>query len=379
MRIVSLLALTTLAAASGWGCEVPVFRYALERWYPDLYRVTFVPGPDGDSQAEAAAVREALSKAADPQVMSANLTLWDPPTAAQPPAKPGAARLEVRYPEIVRGADGPPIWSGEATRQNARRILDSPLRREIATRLLSGQSVIWLLLESGNAAADHQAEEALTAALGDARKEITISSEVTTLEALERAEPSRPVDPDNLVRGGVPLKIDFSVLRLARNDPEEELLRAMLLHMESDLADLAGQPIVFPIFGRARMLEPLVGAGIHRDNVLEYTAYICGACSCQVKEQNPGLDLLVSAAWDAVIEGSEVVVEKALPPLEGIAALLGEPAAAPKPAPVPAPTPGAATPRTVGFPLVLASALGAVLLAIALATIILLLRSRRGR
>jgi hypothetical protein len=39
--------------------------------------------------------------------------------------------------------------------------------------------------------------------------------------------------------------------------------------------------------------------------------------------------------WDAVIEGSEVIVEKILPPLEGVASLLDQPKkSAPQQAPV---------------------------------------------
>ena len=35
----TLLVLPLLAAATAWACQVPVFRYALERWEPGSYRV----------------------------------------------------------------------------------------------------------------------------------------------------------------------------------------------------------------------------------------------------------------------------------------------------------------------------------------------------
>ena len=47
------------------------------------------------------------------------------------------------------------------------------------------------------------------------------------------------------------------------------------------------------------------------------SAYICGACSCQVKLGNPGVDLLSHMDWYSYLEGSEVVHDRALPPLTG--------------------------------------------------------------
>ena len=38
------------------------------------------------------------------------------------------------------------------------------------------------------------------------------------------------------------------------------------------------------------------------DNLLDYFAEVTGACSCTVKDQNPGIDLLMLNDWDAVAE-----------------------------------------------------------------------------
>lgn len=64
--------------------------------------------------------------------------------------------------------------------------------------------------------------------------------------------------------------------------------------------------MAFPVFGRGRILEPLIGKGIHEGNVLEHSTYLCGACSCEVKDQNPGIDLLMAANWDPVDTSPEV-------------------------------------------------------------------------
>ena len=77
-----------------------------------------------------------------------------------------------------------------------------------------------------------------------------------------------------MLRSDLPLKIEFSILRLQRSDPEEAALLAMLTHLENDLGGFASEPMVFPVFGRARVLEPLIGAGITHDNVLEHASYL---------------------------------------------------------------------------------------------------------
>jgi hypothetical protein len=39
---------------------------------------------------------------------------------------------------------------------------------------------------------------------------------------------------------------------------------------------------------------------VNKDLLDETGRFICGACSCQVKAQNPGFDLLVKAHWESI-------------------------------------------------------------------------------
>ena len=127
-----------------------------------------------------------------------------------------------------------------------------------------------------------------------------------------------------MLESSVPLKIAFSILRLSRKDPQEIILRSMLLHLEDDLLDkeMEDKPMLFPAFGKGRVLPPLIGAGISEENALADCGYLCGACSCQVKNQNPGMDILVKADWWTALEGSSVIAEKELPPLTGVEDLI---------------------------------------------------------
>jgi hypothetical protein len=180
-------------------------------------------------------------------------------------------------------------------------LLDSPIRREIARRLVAGQSAVWVLLDSTNQQASDAAYQLVSGELPRLEK---------TLKLPELAQQDQP-----LVANGPELKIGFSLLRLKRDDPQEEPLVQMLLSTEPDLKTL-DEPMVFPVFGRGRAHWALVGAGISQDNVADLAAFLVGECSCEVKEQNPGADLLMTAAWTDV--NGMFVVDEALPPLIGL-------------------------------------------------------------
>ena len=257
-------------AATLQACQVPVFRYALENWSPAPWRLRL-------PATELAAVESG----------GANLQIE---RAA------GLAAMELRLPE-GEGEEAP-VWTGPADASHWQSLVDSPARRELTRRLLAGESAVWLLLESGDAAKDDAAVTVLEQALRAAQAELKLPEGVVTPAQLD--EPGRKGSPADVLHSDLPLRLAFSVLRLSRDDPDEAVLRAMLMKVEPDLADYAGEPMVFAVFGRGRALEPLIGRGIHVDNIREAASYLCGACSCEIKEQNPGMDLLLTADWAPV-------------------------------------------------------------------------------
>src|SRR5271157_1533826 len=108
-------------------------------------------------------------------------------------AQPALPWLVVRYP--AQTGIEPEAWSGPLDAEVARTLADSPARREMARRLLQGDSAVWLLLESGN----QEQDNAL------ARK---VETESRKLErTLKLPEPS-PSDPPMIA--DLPLRIAFS-------------------------------------------------------------------------------------------------------------------------------------------------------------------------
>jgi hypothetical protein len=299
-----------------WACQVPVFRYALERWSPDQYELVVTPGNGGLTKAENEAI-DYLDAMRTSEESPLNLFV----RIAEVTGKSGGATAALYYPGRHPDLEVAPIWKGELSMENAKGLVDSPTRRELVGRILTGESAVWLVVESGTKEKDEAAVEMLRTHSATAMKELEIPEGVVGQDEIA-AGAAIPIDRENILQSDVPLKIEFSHLRLDRKDPGEAILLSMLMNLEDDLGEWEEDPMAFPIFGRGRVLEPLIGKGINEANILEYSGYLCGACSCEVKDQNPGMDLLMAVHWDAAMEGSEVMIEKILPPLEGTAALL---------------------------------------------------------
>jgi hypothetical protein len=77
------------------------------------------------------------------------------------------------------------------------------------------------------------------------------------------------------------------------------MLLTLLSKSEPDLDEYADEPMVFPVFGRGRVLFTLIGEGITSDNIRETIAFLVGPCGCEIKMMNPGVDILMAANWDA--------------------------------------------------------------------------------
>ena len=289
-------------------CSVPVFRYALERWEPDPYTVLiFHKDPISGTSADVLKQIRA-SATAEPNYTNIEAAAYD----VTQPMEEFAQRIwdkqkdnplpwmVVLYP--VQTRNEVPLWAGAPSSEAVKTLLDSPMRREIGRRLLKGDSAVWVLLESSDKEKNEAAAQLLEKQVVELQKKMQLP---------ELAEEDKA-----LVAGGPELKIGFSWVRLKQDDPEEALLRTLLKHTEADLPEL-DEPMAFAVFGRGRALPALVGKGVSADNLEEDARFLCGACSCQVKQMNPGTDLLLSTGWTNFIQG-EFAIDEALPPLIGL-------------------------------------------------------------
>jgi hypothetical protein len=325
---VAVLGLAAVACA----CNVPVFRFALERWRPDPYRVVLLhKGPL--TAADLETIRP-LEEHHEQSLANLSLRTIDVDELARAEGDDEAQaadrelvkafgdgelpRLIVQYPASLQIQK--PIFVGPAGRESIAGLLDSPARRELVKRLTDGQTAVWILLEPAGGADSGDAANLLGTELPKLQQELKLP-ELTTA-------------PEDTLLAETPLRVEFSLLRVRRDDPKELALVAMLIGSEPDLAE-RNDPMVFPVFGRGRALLPLIGAGITGKNIHDAAAFLVGACSCEVKELNPGFDLLIAADWEEQLaSGGERLVT---PP----------PTAVPSGPPVLVPIPTGAAPTTV--------------------------------
>ena len=296
LRVLLLFALAALPGAiPARACSVPVFRYALEHWDAAPFQAfVFHRGPL--SAAQQAGVRE-LGKDGLAGKLHTNISVRTVDLDQDPPPEllelwrqthsETLPLLVAQFPATNRVSSV--FWSGPLSAESAAQLLDSPARSEIVRRLGEGQSAIWLLLESGDAAKDSAAAELLDARL----KHLASILQLPKLDAQDIA--------NGLVSTGQEgMRLEFSMLRIARGDSREQPFIRMLLGAEADLADAKG-PVVIPVFGQGRALYALVGDGIRHETIDRAATFLIGKCSCEVKEQNPGFDLLLAADWKALL------------------------------------------------------------------------------
>jgi hypothetical protein len=270
-----------LLAGDVRACSTPVFRHALENWAPSPYEaVVLHRGPlSAEALRAVQLLEEAPTNVEVRQVDAAAVTedlrrVWEK----------GDPQMSAPWLVLRResGDERVVVWSGPLNAANATAVLDSPARREIVRRLAAGDSAVLVFLASG-----HREEDAAVMRL--------LEEELPKLQRI--ALPEQPVEA--APRCALPLKVAFSVLRVERGDAAEDVFCRMLLHVEE--LEKPDGPVVFPVFGRGRALGGLAGANLDADVLHHAATFLCGACSCEVKDLNPGADLLLRADWNALL------------------------------------------------------------------------------
>ncbi len=141
-------------------------------------------------------------------------------------------------------------------------LTSSPLREKVANELISGKLCVMVYLKSDNKEKDDMG-----------------------LLALKRALESSPF-------GTI-----IPVVEISRNSKEEAHFTSLLLNVEDDLKTIR-EPMLFGVFGRFKALEPLLGKGITEENITLMIDYLTAECSCLIKDDLPGTDILFTNNWD---------------------------------------------------------------------------------
>ncbi len=289
--VILLLLLATSAASA---CTIPVFRFALDRWEADKFHLVLP-----QSVAQDSAIQDLL------RPMRANGKANLDITTSKDAALQDSVLLSSR-------ASDKQLWSGKLDAAALAAVLDSPARQKIVQQILAGDSLVWVIADTGSPL--------------DPVEAARIEKRLKFLEQVAALPIQDPNDPDSQLGPGPPLKLKFATLRLRLDDPAEQLLLRMLAGPRGEF-DPATTSFASVVFGRGRVLGawPLA---ILDDAALENASmFLVGRCGCRLKNENPGWDLLLNLDWE------KALAAPATP--EPQQANAGPAIAAPRPAAVP--------------------------------------------
>ena len=301
-----------LAPPAAPACSTPVYRVAMYDWRTAPYHVFYFYR--GQVPEEDAKVNRQITEAAEGKT-PANVLLHAVDLADQ--------KEFGQLPEIVQKAwkadhkEGQPLYlvyaawpvklfAGRLDAAEVAKLIDSPKRAKLGELLEAGNATVFLIL----AAPDKKKTEKAEKAVGQIVAEAAAGKILTGLEGITPAPadylPETPQTPGSAKKDD-PQKPEAPTLKVAsltvsRTDPAEQWLVRALVAAEPDLHEYAKEPMVFAVLGRGRALPPFVGKGITPELLTEAVAFVTGPCSCTVKEQNPGADLLMSWDWKTTAE-----------------------------------------------------------------------------
>lgn len=275
MRLLAVLLLFTTGTASA--CTVPVFRFALDRWEADRFHLVLPPGLARD-----AAISDLLRPLRANGV--ANLDIETSTDAA-------LKEVELRFST----RDQTTLWKGALDEATLTAILDSPARKATLERILAGDSVVWVMADRGTPEDDVAAAR--------------IEKRLKFLEQVASLPIQDPNDPDSQLGPGPPLLLKFTLLRFRRDDPAEGIFARMLLGPEVPI-NPESTSFATAVFGRGRVLGAWALEDLDDAALEDACLFLVGRCSCRVKNENPGWDLLMNVGWEkellAVSERSPV-------------------------------------------------------------------------
>lgn len=278
-------------------CQVPVFRYALEQWLPDIYEI-FIFHNDSFSETDISNI-EWLKKNSVSSINYSNFRittidieagipdglreLWGNLDSHELP------RLAVMYPRSTGIKQV--VWHGKLTADNAKSVVHSPARQKVAERILDSDSIVWILLEGSDRMANDTTADTLQTCLKKMGDNLLLPEQ--NFDTIDQF--------GNVQETARDIHVKISMIRLSREEAAEFIFINMLMYSEPDLLEYSSYPMAFPVYGRGRILYALIGKGINEQNIYRACSFLTGPCSCEVKAENPGVDLLMPVNWEAGI------------------------------------------------------------------------------
>lgn len=307
----SLILLTSISTAT-LPCNVPVFRYALERWPSDDYQLVVYHKGQLPEQAdkdlrkiEASVASSKAENSGDSKLCNLSVVRID--VAGMPSESPDPRTQELlklwKSERFQQSLEKPfvelrtapisgrslVVWSGELSAWDSAVILASPVRTQLCQNLMRGDAIVWLMIRSKDDAKNAAARKVLVEKNKDLSQQIELPDGIGL--------------PGSELFSEVPLLLDFTIAEVNRDDAKEQFLLSLFRRFDAQAFD-SDEPLFIPVFGRGRALEVIPASRLDAGMIGDLTAFLCGACSCQVKERNPGFDLLLTMPWQEKLFGA---------------------------------------------------------------------------
>jgi hypothetical protein len=306
-----LAAAVFLAASAAQACDTPVFRYAMYNWATSPYWVFYLHS--GEEAEEDQKTNKFIEDLASPQEGAATNILLERMDVSKEETLerlPGVVKEAWQsYKEgatpahVVIAPWGAKLFVGRLDEPAIRAMIESPARTRLGELLNEGNAAVMLFLSGSKAEENQKAEDALK----DLTTRIT-GGEIPLISEFDDPVPTGLMPPETLdgkaeaqdaeAAEEKPGGLKVAVLKIDRSDKAEAWFVRTLMAVEPDLGEYVEEPMIFAGYGRGRAMEPYIGKGITGDNLIDVVAFLAGACSCQVKEQNPGADLLMRWDWE---------------------------------------------------------------------------------
>jgi len=299
-----LIIVAFLSANTVLACDTPVFRYAMERWESSPYQLKVFH--NRDFNAEELELLELLINSSVQKNKDANLIVETINLQRQKILPKGAlpvknkVELQVAYP-----LDCPvqkTVWQCEFTPENINEIINSPTRQILGTHLTNGSPIVWFFIKG-------------TDETSSAKKLQLLKGELTKLQ-------KKWIISQLLDNKGEP-KVQLSPIVVSEyKQPQNNFLHTLLKSINSKHLATT-EPMVFSFYGQGRALNALVGNEITLKNIEKQCEYLIGKCSCIVKEQNPGVDVLFNTDWTRNL-GETWIDEEPMPQIGGFDSFIEE-------------------------------------------------------
>ncbi len=266
-------------------CTDPVFRYALENWAQDNYLAVYIYENTLD-EVEITALNSLMNHAG--KEGSPYNIIFQSIDFSQ---DEGRVRnlfnglVPKEFPVMAIWYPGQaglsaPFWMGSLNELKSKDIFGFSERLGAGDDLISGKAIVWFIVESGDKEKDKEVRLKLRSFLDSAV--VILKNDPLLYSGLKDVK-----DADHI----------FSIKTIPSSGFGEVFYSRLLTGYFRNPWDTDEQ-LVFPVFGRGRVLCGLVYDAFFKQNITDVITFLLGQCSCQIKAGQPGFDLLVSADWE---------------------------------------------------------------------------------